>query len=56
MKFVANNSYSATTGMYTKTNDCTDDGKISTITIWTYIGDIYGSPLYVEKIKNSAGS
>ncbi|WP_255667836.1 hypothetical protein [Flavobacterium sp. CECT 9288] len=41
--------------MYTKTKDCTDDGKISKITIRTHIGDIYGSPLYVEKIKNSAG-
>ncbi|QZK91038.1 hypothetical protein K5V07_11265 [Flavobacterium sp. CHNK8] len=56
MKFVADNSNSATTGMYTKTKDCNDDGEISTITIRTYIGgNTYGSPLYL-KLKKSAGS
>ncbi|RTY65819.1 hypothetical protein EKM05_09815, partial [Flavobacterium sp. GSP27] len=51
----------ATTGVYTKTKDYTDDGTVeiiktpTTITIRTYIaGDAYGAPLYVEKIKNLA--
>ena len=51
----------ATTGVYTKTKDYTDDGTVeiiktpTTITIRTYIGgDAYSAPLYVEKIKTIA--
>ena len=51
----------ATTGVYTKTKDYTDDGTVeiiktpTTITIRTYIGgDAYDAPLYVEKIKTIA--
>ncbi len=51
----------ATTGVYTKTKDYSDDGTVeiiktpTTITIRTYIaGDAYGAPLYVEKIKTLA--
>lgn len=51
----------ATTGVYTKTKDYTDDGTVeiiktpTTITIRTYIGgDAYDAPLYVEKIKTLA--
>jgi hypothetical protein len=51
----------ATTGVYIKTKDYTDDSTVeiiknpTTITIRTYIGgDAYGAPLYVEKIKTLA--
>lgn len=51
----------ATTGVYTRTKDYTDDGTVeiiktpTTITIRTYIGgDAYNAPLYVEKIKTIA--
>lgn len=51
----------ATTGVYAKTKDYTDDGTVeiiktpTTITIRTYIGgDAYSAPLYVEKIKTIA--